>query len=410
MKRRSLLTLLPLLGLTARALGQDSPRRSRSTARSRQVSDDGGEEAPKKRSKPNAEDVDANSSLDSVPPKFTGEPDFEWKTFDIAPYTSLSPTATSPQTAILDWIFRRTETGPWHGDKIAVLCANRNQIRAYNSKKIIDQVTETVNQFTDAQADVLTVRIRFLAAADSRWRYATYSRLTPVGTGPQGQQIWQTAEANIEGIIAQMTVWQGFKSLEDKKFEVLNGQTLRVESFLKKTYPGGVQREGAVGLGYQPKVENLTEGIVLRFSPLLSYEGDSLDAAIELSTNLIRKFHATKVLGPKEIGTGEVTLDVPEVSETRLNQAVKGWQLGQALIISAGIQPGLLLDKSGLWNMKLPGTVPTGTEALCVINVSIASGKNREPAATREREPAATREREPAAKRSRDVDPGRDDG
>ena len=407
MKRRMLLTLLPLLGWSARAMGQDSPRRARPTPRGRQVSDDGADETPRKRARPNAEDVEAGSNLDRVPPNFNGEPDFEWKSFDIAPYTALSPTVASPQTAILDWIFRRTETGPWHGDKIAVLAANRTQIRAYNSKKILDQVTETVNQFVDAQSDILTVRIRFLAAADSRWRYATYSRLTPVGNGPQGQQIWQTAESNIEGIIAQMTVWQGFKSLEDRKFEVLNGQTLRVESFLKKAYPGGVQREGAVGLGYQPKVENLTEGIVLRFSPLLAYEGDSLDAAIELSTNLIRRFHQTKVLGPKEIGTGEVTLDVPEVSETRLNQAVKGWQLGQALIISAGIQPGLLLDKNGLWNLKIPGTVPTGTEALCVINVSLSNaGKAREAAPAREREPEAGRKRDREPASSRDREPG----
>ena len=383
MKRRSLL-LVPLLGWTARALGQDNPRRGRATPRARPISDDAGEESPKKRpTKPKPdEEPDAggptSTPTEGVPPEFPTEPNFEWKTYDISPYTALSPTSTSPQTAILDWIFRRTETGPWHGDKPAALYATRTQIRAYNSKKVIDQVSETIRQFTDAQDDVLSVRVRFLAAADPRWRYAILSRLTPVGNGPQGQQIWQTSEANIEGIIAQMQVWQGFKSLEDKKFEVLNGQTVRVESFLKKAYPGSVQREGAVGLGYQPKVDNLTEGIVLRFSPLLSWEGDTLDAAIELSTNLIRKFHQVKILGPREVGTGEVSLDVPEVSETRLNQAVKTWPLGQSLIISAGIQPGLLLDKTGWFNLKIPGTVPTETEVLCVINVSVANTRTRE--------------------------------
>ncbi len=388
MKRRSLL-MLSLLGWSARALGQDAPRRPK-TPRSRVVSDEGPDDPPKKRSaKPKAakseippEDDGPNSaSSEQLPAEVPNESDFKYKTFDISAYTALSPTKPSPQTAILDWIFRRTGTGPWHGDKVAVLSASRTKIQAYNSKKVLDQVTETVKQFVDAQTDVLTIRVRFLAAADSRWRYAVYSRLTPVGTGPQGQQIWQTSDSNIESIIAQMQVWQGFKSLEDKKFEVLNGQTLEVESFLKKSYPGGTQREGAVGLGYQPKVENLTEGIVLRFSPLLSWEGDTLDAAIDLSTNLIRRFHQVKVLGPREIGTGELTIDVPEVSETRLNQAVKTWQLGQALIISAGIQPGLLLDKEGWLKMRIPGTVPTGTEALVVINVSIANAaRNREPA------------------------------
>ena len=411
MKRRTLLTLLPLLGWSARAVAQDAPRRARSTAKARQVVDDGGDDPPKKRPRKGdagTDEPEAGQSLDKAPANFPREPDFEFETFDIAKYTALSPTASSPQTAILDWIFRRTETGPWHGDKIAVLCANRTQIRAYNSRKILDQVAETVEQFTEAQADVLTVRVRFLAAADSRWRYATYSRLTPVGTGPQGQQIWQTAEANIEGIIAQMQVWQGFLALEDKKYDLLNGQTLKVDKSFKKSYPGGVQREGAVGLGYQPKVEALSEGIVLRFSPLLGWEGDTLDAAIELTTNLIRRFHTTPVLGPKEIGTGEVKIEVPEVSETRLNQAVKGWALGQALIISSGIQPGLLLDKGGLWGLKFPGTVPTGTEILCVINVEIAGSKGRAPAAaasSRDRDKDRDRETEPAPAKKRTREP-----
>ena len=44
-----------------------------------------------------------------------------------------------------------------------------------------------------------------------------------------------------------------------------------------------MQREGAVGLGYQPKAEQLEEGVTLRLSPLLTFEGDALDAAIELT-------------------------------------------------------------------------------------------------------------------------------
>jgi hypothetical protein len=45
------------------------------------------------------------------------------------------------------------------------------------------------------------------------------------------------------------------------------------------------------------------------------------------------------------------------------------------LIISAGIQPGILMDKGGLFNMRIPGTVPTGTELLVVINVEVAKEK-----------------------------------
>jgi hypothetical protein len=385
MKRRSLF-LLPLLAFPARLFGQDPQTRrpNTKTAKSRKVSDDDSDPAPTpKRSRNLNEDTDptapdggpVSAPEDSIPGNFPTQTGFQWQNFPIGEYTSLDPNAASPQTAIIDWIFRRTTPAPWHGDKIAVLSASRTQLRAYNSTKVLKQVAEVVERFTEAQANVLSVRVRFIAAADSRWRYAVHQRLTPIGSGPQGQQIWHTSVADAEMVITQMQVWQGFKLLGNTSVEVLNGQTLKFTRTEDKAFTGGIQRDNAVGLGFQPKIEKLEEGVVLRFSPLLSYEGDSLDAAIELSTNVVRKLHPVKVLAPREVGPGELSLDVPEVSETRLNQPIKNWPLGQTLIISAGVQPGILMDKGGLFNMKIPGTVPTGTELLVVINAEIAKEK-----------------------------------
>ena len=381
MKRRSLF-LLPLLAFPARLFGQDPERRSSRTAKSRKVSDDD-PPATKRRASTKADDPEPggpdggpdSSTQDPTPANFPNQAGFAWQNFPIADYTALDPGAKSPQTAIIDWIFRRTTPAPWHGDKIAVLCASRTQLRAYNSPKYLQYVAETVERFTDAQADILKVRVRFIAAADSRWRYVVHQKLTPLVSGPQGQQAWSCSVADAEMVISQMQVWQGFKLLGDTNVDVLNGQTVKFEQVERRGFTGGVQRESAVGLGFQPKVAELMEGVVLKFSPLLTYEGDALEAAIELTTNLVRKLHPVKVLAPREIGPGELSLDVPEVSETRLNQPIKSWPLGQTLIISAGVQPGILMDKGGFLNMRIPGTVPTGTEVLVVISVEIAKEK-----------------------------------
>ena len=291
--------------------------------------------------------------------------------------TRRSTRTASPQTAIIDWIFRRTTPAPWHGDKIAVLCASRTQLRAYNSAKVLKQVAEVVERFTDAAGhDVLSIRVRFVAAADSRWRYAVHQRLDPGRQRPAGAADLDTSVADAEMVISQMQVWQGFKLLGEHQRRGAQRPDPEVRSDRSpEAFTGGVQRESAVGLGFQPKAEKLEEGVVLRFSPLLTYEGDTLDAAIELTTNIVRKLHPVKVLAPREVGPGEMTLDVPEVSETRLNQPVKGWPLGQTLIISAGIQPGILLDKGGLLNLRIPGTVPTGTELLVFIDAEVAERK-----------------------------------
>jgi hypothetical protein len=301
-------------------------------------------------------------------PNLGGEPGQLWKRFDISRYTGLAQNQSTPQNAIVEWIFRRTSTAPWHGDKIAVLSASRSQLRAFHDAATLKMVEDVVERFTNAVNDILSIRVRVVAAVDPRWRYAIFSRLVPVGSGPQGQQIWTLRLEDAALVLAQMQVNQGFKVLVNQKYEMINGQTLKVDTSIARAFTGGMQREGAAGLGYQPQAEQLDEGFSLKLSPLLTFDGDSVDAAIVLTSNTVRNFHRTRVLAPREIGAGEISIDVPEVSETRLEQTVQAWPLGQTLLISAGIQPGILQDKNGFLNLRIPGTYPTSTELLVFLD------------------------------------------
>jgi hypothetical protein len=312
-------------------------------------------------------------------PNLPAEPGQMWARHEISRYTGLAQNQSTPQNAIVEWIFRRTGTSPWHGEKIAVLSASRSQIRAFHDAATLKMVEEVVERFTNATNDILSIRVRVVAAVDPRWRYAVYSRLTPVGSGPQGQQIWTLKMDDASYVLAQMQLHQGFKLLVNQKYEMINGQTLKVETSMARSFNGGLQRESAVGLGYQPKAEQLDEGFTLRLSPLLTFDGDTLDAAIELTANTVRNLHRTRVIAPREIGPSEISLDIPEVSETRLNQTVKDWPLGQTLLISAGIQPGILQDKNGFLSLRIPGTVPTSTELLAFLEAeTVSRGRSRE--------------------------------
>ncbi len=320
-----------------------------------------------------------DADLDTTTPNLAAEPGQLWRRYDISRYTALAQNQSTPQTAIVEWIFRRTNTGPWHGEKVAVLSASRAQLRVFHDAATLKMVDEVVERFTNAVSDVLSIRVRVVAAVDPRWRYAIYSRLTPVGSGPQGQEIWTLKLEDAALVLAQMTTNQGFRMLVNQKYEMVNGQTLKVETTVPRTYNGGMQRESAVGLGFQPKAEQLEEGFSLKLSPLLNFDGDAVDAAIELTSNTVRYYHRARVIAPREIGPSELTLDIPEVSETRLNQTVKDWPLGQTLLISGGIQPGILQDKNGLFNLRIPGTVPTSTELLVFLEAeAIRSRGNRE--------------------------------
>lgn len=309
---------------------------------------------------------------DDLPPAgFVNEPGFQWKRFPIGGYTRAAAEQKAPQKAIIDWIFRRTGTADWHGEKTAVLAASKSELRAYNSPEVLAQVADVVERFTDAIEDFLSIHIQVVAAADTRWRYAVYSKLEPVGVGPQGQQIWTLALEDAAHVLAQLQMQTGFRRLVDQRVEVVNGQTLTVRTFEPRTYSGGIERVSASGTGYQPKSDKLEESIVLRLSPLLSYEGDSVDAAAELTVNSVQAFQRTKIIAPREVGPSEMTIDVPIAYQTRLDQTLKNWRLGQTLLLSGGIHPGVI-DKKGGW-LGTPLGAPSSTEVLVFLDIEVSS-------------------------------------
>src|SRR5689334_3859292 len=83
----------------------------------------------------------------------TLEPGQQWRKWDIRRYTStrIPHSATSPQSAIVEWIFRRTGTAVWHGEKLAALSASRTQIRAFHDAETLEMVNEVVERFVQAE-------------------------------------------------------------------------------------------------------------------------------------------------------------------------------------------------------------------------------------------------------------------
>ncbi len=343
-----------------------------------------------------------------LPATFPRERTFKLQKWDISRYTRITNHQAPPEKALIDWIFLRTGTAEWHGDRPAALWANRNYLYAYNSPEMLKQAYDIVERFTQSVEDMLTVQVQLVAAVDPRWRYTVYSRLTYVGGGPQGQQIWTMMKDDAALVLSQMQVQQGFRPLSRSRFEMINGQTVTLKTQEERTIVGGLQRDSSAGLSFQPRPETLNEGIVLKFSPLLTFQGTAVDAKIALTVNTLRSLHRTRVIAPREVGAVETSIDVPDATETRLEQTVKNWPLGQTLVIACGIHPGILDKKSGLFNLPIPGTYPTATEVLVFLDVN----KIQRPRATRDTDTRDDDSRPPTRRRSRsdaEFQPGPDD-
>ena len=101
-------------------------------------------------------------------------------------------------------------------------------------------------------------------------------------------------------------------------------------------------------------------------SPLLTYDGDALELALDLQTNIVRRLIKTSILTRREFGPNDLQIEVPEVTETRINQPIANWPIGQTLLISGGVTPGLFEAKNGF--LGIPGTKPTDRELLVLLD------------------------------------------
>ena len=249
MKRRSLL-LLSLLAFPGRLFGQDSPRR---TARSRPGPSGrrrpeparptpGRPEAGRRRAGPTAGPTPGRP--EATPANFPNQAGFRGRTSRSANYTALDPNGHEPADG-----HHRLDLPADHAGPLARR-QDRRPLRQPDPAPGLQHARRSSSRSPRSSSGSPTprptsssVRVRFIAAADSRWRYAVHQRLTPVGSGPQGQQIWHTSDADAEMVITQMQVWQGFKLLGNTNVEVLNGQTLKFTRTEDRPFTGGVQRD-----------------------------------------------------------------------------------------------------------------------------------------------------------------------
>jgi hypothetical protein len=355
-RRTALLSSLFLGGLVPASLRAQEPKPQRIKTRPASAVED---------------DADTEAADSTLPPGIRGGSGFVLQKWPIARYTNIpSNVQAPPEKALIDWILLRTGVAEWHGASATVLSANRRELVAYNSPEVIKQVGEIVERFVNAAADTLRIQVQFIAAVDPRWRYTVYPRLTYVGGGPQGQQIWTMTSRDAALVLAQMQIQQGFRQLAKEGVEMINGQTLSIRTREPRTFVGGLAPDPGGGIAFQPRSEKIEEGITLKLSPLLTFEGNAVDAKIDLSVNMVRALHRTRIIAPRgEVGSAETNIDVPDSTQTHLEQTVRNWKLGQSLIISCGIHPGILDRKGGPFNLQIPGMGPSANEVLVFLDV-----------------------------------------
>jgi hypothetical protein len=297
-----------------------------------------------------------------------------WREYDIRPYTSRVTTTEKPEQAIVDWILRETGTEVWFSEPLGLLSATKDALRVYHTPEMQRLVLDIVDRFVSSQAEAQTINLRLVTIANPNWRTMAISLVQPIDVKSTGVEAWLLSKENAAVLLGQLRKRTDFREQNSPNMLIHNGQSQTIARTTPKSFIRSVRVRRDVWPGHELEMGNIDEGYSLQISPLLSLDGNTIDAVLKCQIDQIEKLVAVPVDVPS-VGGGmqRVEIQVPQFVSWRLHERFR-WPTNQVLLLSCGVvasPTGERLGPLGLPLPTLPGiplnTAPGRADALLFI-------------------------------------------
>lgn len=260
-----------------------------------------------------------------------------WKDYDISPYTTRVTNTNKPEQAIIDWILRETGYEVWHGETVGVLSADRRTLRVYHTPEVQAIVGEMVDRFVNSEADSHGFNLRIFSVGSPNWRSKAQRVLRPVSAQTQGVQAWLLAKEDAALLTADIARRNDFREYGAPQLLVNNGQSTLVTATRPKMYIRDVIYRGDVWPGFEPQMSQIDEGFSLEFSPLVSLDGQMIDAVIKCNVDQLEKMIPVNLDVPTSNAPRQRTkVEVPQMISCRLHERFH-FPADHVLLISLGV-------------------------------------------------------------------------
>jgi hypothetical protein len=260
-----------------------------------------------------------------------------WREYDISPYTSRVAASDRPEQAVVDWILRETGYESWHGEVVALLSANRQTLRAYHTPEMQAVIAEIVDRFVDSRSESRVFGLRVITLRNPNWRSKALRLMRPVPVQSQGVQGWLMAREDAALLLAELKQRTDFREHSSPQMAVQNGQTAVVSAIRPRSFVRSVILAAGAWPGYTPDVAQLEEGYSLGFTPLLSLDGQTVDAVIKLELSQVERMVPVMLDVPTPAAPRQrVRVEVPQASTIQLHERFR-WPESEVLLLSLGV-------------------------------------------------------------------------
>jgi hypothetical protein len=276
----------------------------------------------------------------------------EWRDYDITPYTARVTSTVRPEQAILDWILRETGYETWHTTPLAILSVDSRRVSVYHTPQMHAIVQDVVDRFVNSEAEAHVFGMRVITLKSPDWRAKHHKQLHPVATQTQGIQAWLLAKEDAALIVADLRRRADFQEHSTPHLMVNNGQSKQISANQTRNYMRDVIVKPEGWPGFEPQMAQFDEGFKLEFSPLLSLDGQVVDAVIRCEIDQVEKLIPVMIDVPTVAAPRQrQEIQVPQPTSARLHERFR-WPADRVLLISLGVGPAPVPSPPG--GLKVP--------------------------------------------------------
>ena len=264
------------------------------------------------------------------------------RAYDISPYTSRPTQSQSPQNTIVNWVLRRTGNEIWHGEPFGFVTATRDQLIVYHTPEMQNYVAETVDRFVNSKNAQKSYSMRIISLDSPDWRNRNYTYLIPIRIDTPGVQGWLVSKSHIGLLLESISKRNDVREHVSSHSTLLNAQTTVVPYHVTRNYVRDVQARPSAPGGYITDPSTLTEGFQFEITPLLSFDGKTLEARIKCDMVQVDKIHPLTISTPSSAApSAKVTVEVPQVANFAVDELIS-WPSEYVLLLDFGIVPLLI--------------------------------------------------------------------
>jgi len=300
-----------------------------------------------------------------------------WREYDISPYT-LRVTATKrPEQAIVDWVLRETGYEVWHGETAALLSADKRTLRVYHTPEVQQVIADVVDRFVSSKAETEAFSLRVVTVQDPNWRASAHRLMQPVDVQSPGVQAWLMAKEDAALLVAKLRKRTDFREHGSPHLLVNNGQSTVLSAWKTINYvKDAVVAQRNNQLVLEPSVAGIDEGFALEFTPLLSVDGQYVEAIVKCNIDQVERMVPVVLDLPVSTTQSQrFKIEVPQMTNARLHEKFR-WPTDKVLVVSRGVVATPVPGQGSSNPLKLPFVADTPPRADAVVFIQ-SKGKEQ---------------------------------